>query len=355
MIGTRRIVRTSWLAALALLLAALAPIETITADPPPTTAETASETRAPAKRTTARRSATRRRTTARRPTARRTTTRRPAARRRVVRRRFVPRLTAAQRRQIRRWHTRATRTEIEVWSRHDPLPIVFRPLTRDRFELVPDDAYGAFSGEALDRAELALAYREDGSHHAVHPRLLTLVHRAVRHFRAPYVWVISGYRGGNPRSRHAQGRAIDLVLPGVTDRRLAAYLRPQGFVGVGIYPTSGFVHLDVRARSYFWSDSSGPDQSNRERRILPTMGPRFDRIARNLGAEPVPDLDDTADEELEGELEQGGVTVGPDTTGDVEIEPSEGGSRPDVSATDAGVSLDAGLDAGVDAGVQPDA
>lgn len=345
---TRTIVRSSWLAALALGVAALAPLETIVADPPPTTTDAPSEpTHAPAKRTSTRRAAARRR-----PATRRTTTRRATTRRRVVRRRFVPRLTAAQRRQIRRWHARATRAEIQVWSRRDPLPIVFRALTaRDRFELVPDDAYGTFSGEALERAEQALAYREDGSHHAIHPRLLQLVHRAVRHFRAPWVWVISGYRGGNPRSRHAQGRAIDLVLPGVPDRRLAAYLRPQGFVGVGIYPTSGFVHLDVRARSYFWSDSSGPDQSNRERRILPTMGPRFDRIARNLGAEPVPDLvEATDDEELEAELEEGGAPIAADLTTDVEIEPATEGTRPELAPFDAGTSSpDASTDAGVGA------
>lgn len=211
-----------------------------------------------------------------------------------------------------------------MWTRHDPLPLVLRPLQgRERFELVPSAA-GRFEAEALERAELALAHRDDGSHHPVHPRLVALVYRAVQRFRVPYVFVISGYRSGNPRSRHAQGRAIDLVLPGVSDRRLAAYLRPMGFVGVGIYPTSGFVHLDVRARSYFWSDSSGPGQSNRERRILRTLGPRFDRIARAMGEEPVPDL---AEEEDEDEAEETGAT-----DVDVEVEDFAGEeARPTAS------------------------
>ena len=328
----------AWLAAFVLATAVLAPFEAVIADPPPS--DTSSQSTRGSPRTTTRRRAAARRTTARR----RTTTRRTAARRR----RFVPRLTAAQRRQIRRWHVRASRSEITVWSRRDPLPIVFRPVSaRERFELVPDDAYGTFTGEALERAELAFAYREDGSHHPIHPRLLQLVHRAVRHFRAPWVWVISGYRSGNPRSRHAQGRAIDLVLPGVPDRRLASYLRPQGYVGVGIYPTSGFVHLDVRARSYYWSDSSGPDQSNRERRIFPTLGPRYDRIAHNLGAEPVPDLTDASDDE---EREEGSAPMGPDLDTDVEIEPAIEGARPDPSSIDAGVPASP-----IDAGTPPDA
>ncbi|GAB4213670.1 MAG: hypothetical protein OHK0013_37720 [Sandaracinaceae bacterium] len=232
---------------------------------------------------------------------------------RRVRRAPPPRLTAAQRRQIRRWHARPSRTEVQVWLRRDPPPLVFRALhLPQRFELVPASREGGFDEEDLALAQRAFAYRQDGTEHPVHPRLLELVYRAVRHFRAPYVTVVSGYRSGNPRSRHGQGRAIDLVLPGVSDRRLAAYLRPQGFVGVGIYPNSGFVHLDVRARSYFWSDASGPGQPNRERQILRALGPRFDRIARALGAEPTVDHPDAPEIEssTEGSLgEQEAVSV----------------------------------------------
>lgn len=322
---------SSFLAMLLAFLAALAPMAPGSADPPPTSQRSAARSRARATRARA--------------------TRARAARARATRRRVAPRITAAQRRQIRRWHVRAPRAEIQVWSRRDPQPIVFRPIaSRDRFELVPGPD-GTFDAEALDRAELAFAYREDGSHRPVHPRLLQLVHRAVRHFHAPYVYVISGYRSGNPRSRHAQGRAIDLVLPGVPDRRLAAYLRPQGYVGVGIYPTSGFVHLDVRARSYFWSDASGPGQRNRERRILRTLGPRFDRIAHNLGAEPVPDIEDAEDDELEESLDEAvaesidaedeGASTSPhtheeDATSDSEAAPHDAG--PPVHDADAGVS-----------------
>lgn len=204
-----------------------------------------------------------------------------------------------------------------------PQPLVFRPIARfPRVELVPSED-GTFDAQTVTLAEQAFAYRDDGTTHAIHPRLLELVYRAVRHFHAPYVHVVSGYRSGRPASRHAQGRALDFVLPGVTDRRLASYLRPQGFVGVGIYPTSGFVHLDVRGRSYFWSDASGPSQSNRERQIMRTLGPRFDRIARALGVTPTADVatEPEQDEEMEETLH---------------IDESEA-----VEPTDAGISVDA--------------
>lgn len=221
-----------------------------------------------------------------------------------------------------------------------PPPLVLRPVGAPTpFTLTPIDATaGSFDDAALAIARDALAYRVDGSTHDIHPRLLALVYAAVRHFRVPYVHVISGYRSGNPSSRHGQGRAIDLVLPGVTDTRLAAWLRPQGFVGVGIYPTSGFVHLDVRARSYFWRDASGPSERNRERPILRALGPRYDRAARARGVEPIPDLAEAGPEleaEAEAELEVGREAA-PETT--------------EVELASPPPSSDAGRDAGVDAG-----
>lgn len=217
------------------------------------------------------------------------------------RRARAPRLTAAQRRQIQRWHARASASTVRAWSRADPPLLVLQPVgSGARATLTPETAEGGFDAEDLRRASEALAARS-GAMHEIHPRLVALVYRAVRHFRAPYVHVISGYRDtARPTSRHAQGRAIDLVLPGVSDRRLASWARTLGFVGVGIYPTSGFVHLDVRSRSHFWSDSSGPGQPSRERPMLAAQVGRSDAAARRRGEEPTPEL---AEVETESESE----------------------------------------------------
>ncbi len=253
-----------------------------------------------------------------------------------------PRITAAQRRASQRRHVRATTTETRRWAAMTPPPLVLRPVgAPSPFTLTPiDPSAGTFDDVGLATARDALAHRVDGSTHDIHPRLLQLVYAAVRHFRVPYVHVISGYRSGNPSSRHGQGRAIDLVLPGVTDTRLAAWLRPQGFVGVGIYPTSGFVHLDVRARSYFWRDASGPSERNRERPMLRALGPRYDRAARARGVEPVLDLEASSSEaEVDAEAEvEAGREAAPET---LEVEPALVG--PEV---DAGAPSDAGIDAG---------
>ena len=60
------------------------------------------------------------------------------------------------------------------------------------------------------------------------------------------------------------GQALRLAGIGFSDDSRRTYpsgsigCQVLGFVGVGVYPVSGFVHLDVRERSYFWVDTSGP-------------------------------------------------------------------------------------------------
>lgn len=253
-----------------------------------------------------------------------------------------PRLTAAQRRAIRRRHERAPRTAVSAWLRHDPPPLVFRPSRGLEVRLSPDGDEGGFDPEDLAAAARALAFT-DGTEHPIEPRLVELVYRAVRQFRTPWVTVISGYRPGRATSRHAHGRAIDMVLPGVTDRRLAAWARRLGFVGVGIYPTSGFVHLDVREHSYFWSDSSGPGEENRERPILRSQWTRADRDARRRGVEPTSDEPIRAARAAEAAARSEAV--------DVDAEGGEGSPPPELLEE----VEDAGVDAGApDAGV-PDA
>ena len=56
-------------------------------------------------------------------------------------------------------------------------------------------------------------------------------------------------------------------------------LRVAGFVGVGVYPTSQFVHVDIRPRSYFWVDFSGPRMKNRERGIRGDLAAKSDAAA----------------------------------------------------------------------------
>jgi uncharacterized protein YcbK (DUF882 family) len=158
----------------------------------------------------------------------------------------------------------------------------------DRVALTPRGERGGFSAEDLDRAAHVMR-DSSGNEHPIDPRLLDMVYRLQAHFAAPEIRIISGYR--TPRrgkaSNHGKGRAMDLVVPGATDDAVAKFARDEGFAGVGIYPVSGFVHVDVRERSYFWVDTSGPGKRSRTRGIFADLAARSDAQAASRGERPV--------------------------------------------------------------------
>jgi uncharacterized protein YcbK (DUF882 family) len=147
---------------------------------------------------------------------------------------------------------------------------------------------GGFSSVDLDRVAHLLR-AASGDEHPVDPRTLGLVYRIQTHFAAPEIRVVSGYRVPKPgsHSNHGKGRAMDLVVPGVADEEVARFARELGFVGVGVYPTSQFVHVDVRPRSYFWIDYSGPRMKNKESCILPAVAAQGDAAALARGQTPI--------------------------------------------------------------------
>ena len=90
-------------------------------------------------------------------------------------------------------------------------------------------------------------------------------------------------------SRHSRGKAVDLLLPGVPLLDLARQARTLGRVGVGYYPNSGFVHLDIRERhSVFWIDRSAPGRRSCFRRLLKKTARKYDRRWRKWRDEPKP-------------------------------------------------------------------
>ncbi|NLY93164.1 MAG: DUF882 domain-containing protein [Myxococcales bacterium] len=200
-------------------------------------------------------------------------------------------LTPAYRKLRALWHMAPPPAVRKKWLAEENPPLVIKPIHANvSFELRPDPETGTFGEEAMAAARAAFHWKADGSEHPIDERLLELLYRAVKRYKAPYVHLVSGYRNRNGRSssRHNQGRAADVVLPGVGDAQLAAFFRRQGFVGVGLYPVSGFTHVDVRDRSYFWVDRSGPGQRGRERAILGQEAALADAKARKRGERPTP-------------------------------------------------------------------
>ncbi|MDZ4321160.1 MAG: YcbK family protein [Phenylobacterium sp.] len=118
---------------------------------------------------------------------------------------------------------------------------------------------GAYVKDALAGLAKVLRDHRTGETHDMAPGLLDLVASLQAEFAAQPVQVISGYRsprtnealrqsgGGGvaKRSLHMDGLAMDIRMPGVDLARLrdAAWGLQSG--GVGYYPGSDFVHVDV--------------------------------------------------------------------------------------------------------------
>ncbi len=99
---------------------------------------------------------------------------------------------------------------------------------------------------------------------AMDPRLIAMVVAAATNFHSEVVDVVSGFR--HPKynlilrkkghqvardSEHTHGNAIDFFLPNVPAPVLEGWARAQKLGGVGLYPESGFVHMDTgRIRSW---------------------------------------------------------------------------------------------------------
>ncbi|MCL2777813.1 MAG: DUF882 domain-containing protein [Polyangiaceae bacterium] len=189
----------------------------------------------------------------------------------------------------RGWHTPTPGKIAPLDASGRPMLVLHALNTSDHVELRALSDQGDFSAEDLDRAAHVLRDSRSGNEHPVDPRLLSLVYRISVHFHAHEIRIISGYRTphGSHVSNHNLGRAVDFVVPGTTDEQVAKYAREQGFVGVGVYPTSGFVHLDVRVRSFFWVDSSGPGKRNRTHAVLGKLAQKSDSEALARGDHPM--------------------------------------------------------------------
>jgi len=147
--------------------------------------------------------------------------------------------------------------------------------------VVPFDEQGEVTGEAAEQIRSVFCGSHRRCEASVEPRLIRLLYVLAFHFGAREIVVVSGIRlpeEDQRTSNHHVGRAVDIIVPGVPNEEVAAYAREFGRVGVGYYPVSGFVHLDVRDRSFFWRDPSGPGEDNCTQAILPEVAREVDEL-----------------------------------------------------------------------------
>jgi LysM repeat protein len=134
---------------------------------------------------------------------------------------------------------------------------------------------GHFHGYAVDKkgkvtpvaeTEVSKLFGATGPRPATDPRLIKLLAKVSDKFGSRPIRIVSGYRTRSfyQDSRHKLSRAVDFSIPGIDNVVLRDYLRTLPAAGVGYYPNSSFVHLDVRDTPTYWVDYAGPGEPPRK-------------------------------------------------------------------------------------------
>lgn len=143
------------------------------------------------------------------------------------------------------------------------------PGSGERYRVRLYDNAGRMRPEAVRELSWALRDRRANRARTIRPRVLAMLYMIGQHYDAE-LEIISGYRirgvNASRGSRHGSGEACDLRVPGVGIRTTLRYVESTfANIGVGYYPTSGFIHIDDRDVTYYWIDSSGPGERSRTR------------------------------------------------------------------------------------------
>ena len=120
-------------------------------------------------------------------------------------------------------------------------------------------------GHASNKINYVLGAADDGPR--IDPKLVRLIASISDKFGGREMRIVSGYRTKSfvAASKHKEGKALDFSIPGVPNEALRDYLRTIDNVGVGYYPNSSFVHVDVRGYNSYWIDYAGPGEPPRTR------------------------------------------------------------------------------------------
>jgi uncharacterized protein YcbK (DUF882 family) len=135
----------------------------------------------------------------------------------------------------------------------------------ERVEVVLDLASGDMEEGSYRAVRRLMRCRRTGAETPIDPRLVEMLFKLSQRTNQR-VQLISGYRApafAAPNSYHTRGMAADIRIPGMTALMVRDLARAMGVRGIGYYPRSQFVHVDLRDEPFFWTDlgtgEGGPD------------------------------------------------------------------------------------------------
>jgi uncharacterized protein YcbK (DUF882 family) len=129
---------------------------------------------------------------------------------------------------------------------------------------------GSYDEDAIMKLNYFVRSRGAGTERMVEPRLYEILSLIYDHYGGRVLEFVSGFRD-QPRatSYHYLASAMDMRVRGVSIRTLRNYVKTldTGGMGLGIYPRTGFIHVDVRPEpSYYWTDWSGHSRGRKKAR-----------------------------------------------------------------------------------------
>jgi uncharacterized protein YcbK (DUF882 family) len=134
-------------------------------------------------------------------------------------------------------------------------------------EIFNDD--GSYDVEEMKEADHILRCKRTDSEKPIDPRLVALLSHIYDHF-GKRIDIVSGFRNQRKQtSFHFKGAASDIRIEGVTPKKIVQFASTldTGGMGIGLYPRSKFVHIDVRpAPSYRWIDNARPNPNSPDKR-----------------------------------------------------------------------------------------
>ena len=123
----------------------------------------------------------------------------------------------------------------------------------------------------------------------IDPRLIDLLYRIAQRTHQK-IMLVSGFRAPMfslaTLSFHTPGMAADIRIPGMTPLMARDLAESMGVHGLGYYPVSGFIHVDVRDDNSRWTDYGQNRQDGEGTEHGPSHGEDVQRgdVAAGAGA-----------------------------------------------------------------------
>jgi uncharacterized protein YcbK (DUF882 family) len=129
--------------------------------------------------------------------------------------------------------------------------------TGEEVEVVLDLASGEVEPASYRALRRFMRCQRTGAETPLDPRLIELLYRISQRTRQK-IEIVSGFRAPMfslaTLSFHTRGMAADIRIPGMTPLMVRDLARSMGVKGIGYYPVSQFVHVDVRDDKQEWTD-----------------------------------------------------------------------------------------------------